>query len=451
MTYAITLVVLIIILLFLFKLYNKDILSPSVVYVFSMFGCTLCSIIGLLNWNHVSSLKLTTIFIVLLSVIFFAVGEFVVRKILKVDNSKFKVKENPKIEWWKILFQIFFLIVTIILMYFEVKRIAKLAGYTNGGLFTMIGYFRNLSILYTTELLENGQGVNVIVSQMRKVCEVMCYVNIYFLINNMFFRNIKDKKNLGYFTIVFLSFILALLTGGRMQFVIYAVAAIFILLIILQSKYQYREIIKKYSKSIAFMLFFLVIGFYIMLPLTGRKNNVDIVSYMSFYLGTSIPSLDIYLDNPTKPETFGEETLKGFQTVLYKIGINKKISPITTQWITFNVDDENVMASNIFTSGKRYYHDFGFVGIAICQFIFGFSISYIYYMTKRKSNVVLLIFTSMFFYMVIDQIRDDLFYSNFMHINSIFYFGVLVIGYYFLTKFDFNDLKKINYRRGKQK
>lgn len=447
MTYVITVIILVLILLILFKLYNKDILSPSVVYTFSMIGCLLCAIIGLLNWNNVSSLKLTTILIITLSVVFFSIGEFIVRKLFKIDDTKFKSKKISQIDWWKIIFQIVFIVITIILMYFEVKRIAKIAGYTDGGIFTMINYFRNLSILYTTELLDKGQGINLIVSQMRKICEVMCYVNIYFLMNNIFFQNIKNKKNLGYLLIVFLNILLALLTGGRMQIVIYIIAAVFILLVLLQSKYNYVEIIKKHSKKIAFLVVFIIIGFYVMLPLTGRKNNVDIVSYMSFYLGASIPSLDIYLDNPTEPETFGEETLRGFQMVLYKIGINKKISPISTQWINFNVDDTNIMSSNIFTSGKRYYHDFGFIGIIICQFIFGFSMSLIYYMMKRKSSVILLIFLSMFFYMIIDQIRDDLFYSNFVHINSVFYFIVLIVGYYILTKFDFNDLKKIKFRK----
>lgn len=449
MSYIITIAILIIILLVLLKIYNKEILSPSIVYTFSMIMCLFCSIVGLINWNNVSTLKFTTIAIIICSVVFFSLGEYISRKILKVNNIKYKPQKISQIEWWKIILQIIFITITIIFMYFEVKRIAKIAGYTDGGFFTMISYFRNLSILYTTELLETGQGINIIVSQMRKICEVICFINIYFLVNNIFYKNLKNKKNLGYLLILVMCLGLSLLTGGRMQIIIYVIAIVFVALVLLLSKYKICQIIKEHSKKIIILFVVVIIGFYAMLPLTGRKNNVDIVSYMSFYLGTSIPSLDIYLDNSTKPESFGEETLRGFQTVLYKIGVNKKISPITTQWIHFDVDETNSMSSNIFTSGKRYYHDFGYLGVAICQMIFGFSISFLYYFMKKKSSVIILIFLSMNFYMVIDQIRDDLFYSNFMHINSIFYFCVLVVGYYILTKFKFENLKNINLVRGK--
>lgn len=442
MGYLFILLFLIALLILVYKVFNKDITSPTLIYTLSMIMCTICAVVGLFSWNNVVNIKSLTVIIIILSVASFALGEWIIRKFIVKDKKRFSFKKENDIEWWKIITQIIFVIITIIVMYREVKRIAIIAGYTTGNLGTIIGYFRQLSTLYTTELLENGQGVNTIVSQMRKICEVICFVNIYFLIMNIYNGQIKNKKNIGLLTIVLLCFFLSLLTGGRMQMLIYVVAALFIVFMVLLSKYDFKELVKRYSKQFLLICILIVVGFYAVLPMSGRKNNVNIVSYMSFYFGTSIPSLDIYLDNPTESEYFGEETLRGIQTVLFKFELSDKIQPISKEWLEFKIDDDTSLFSNIFTSSKRYYHDFGIIGIILCQMIFGGVFSYIYLTLNNKSSVILLIFYSMNVYMVIDQIRDDLFYSSFVHINSILYFFILYVGYNLLTKFKIKNWVK---------
>lgn len=442
MGYCIILVSLILIFYFVYVKFSNDILSPSMIYIISMFFCTICSVMGLFSWNNVRDLKPLSIIIILFSVISFILGELCVRKLTNENNKRLRYKKVGNIEWWKIIFQILFILITLILLYKEVKRIAIIAGYKDGGLGTMIGYFRSLSNLYTTELIENKTGVNVIVSQMRKICEVMCFVNIYFIIKNLFDKNIKNTRNLGYLLIILLSFFLSILTGGRMQCLIYVVAGLFILLMLLLSKYDVKALVKNYYKQFIIFVVVVIVGFYSLLPLSGRKNNVNIVSYISFYFGTSIPSLDIYLDNPKSSEYFGEETLRGVQTILYKFGLSDKIQPISKEWLEFKINEEQSMYSNIFTSGKRYYHDFGLVGVIVCQFIFGFVFSLIYLKLKNSSDVILLIFYSMYVYMVIDQVRDDLFYSNFIHLNSLLYFLILYVGYNILINFNILEVRR---------
>jgi len=127
------------------------------------------------------------------------------------------------------------------------------------------------------------------------------------------------------------------------------------------------------------LILIILIGFCLILPLSGRKLNTNIISYLSYYFGISLPSLDMYLDNEiAKPEFFGEETLRGIQTVLYKLNISDYIQPVSKEWLTFETKDNQIYHSNIFTSAKRYYHDFGWAGIIGCQMIFGFVFSYLY-------------------------------------------------------------------------
>lgn len=439
MTYAILIIILAFVLYMVYRLYH-DFLSPSFIYTSSMIISVLCAGIGLIYWNNISKLKIITMLIILVSVVSFCCGELIARNCYrKVKDSKRKniVKEKAvdyNVDWWKIVVEILFVLITAFLLYSEIKRIAIIGGYTSGGFGEMIGRYRELSALFTTDIIKNGQGINIIVSQMRKVCEVLCYINIFFLIKNIV-DNKKDKKNIGYIIIILLGFLLSLLTAGRMQMLIYCISAVFMFVVLKLKNYSFLELGKKYIKKFIVFVIILVAGFYLILPLSGRSTNTNIVSYMSFYLGTSIPSLDIYLDNEV-PESnfFGEETLRGIQTVLFKLKLSDYIQPVSKEWITFEDENNQPLQSNIFTSGKRYYHDFGWIGIIVCQLIFSICFSLLYLIAMDNKKAIPVIFIAMYYFIVIDQVRDELFFADFVHINTIFKFAMLYIIFNVLTK-----------------
>jgi len=452
MLYIILIVILLIILYFIYKLYN-DFLSPSFAYTSFMLVSVFSAFIGLKYWNNITNLKLITCLILMLSVLSFCVGEVLVRKIYKkyLDDKKEKtIVEKHEVEWWKIILELIFVLATTILLYNEVKRIAIIGGYESGGFGVMIGKYRDLSSLFNTDIIKNGQGINIIVSQMRKICEVLCYINIFLLIKN-FVEGKKSLKNFGYLSVILLVFFLSLLTAGRMQMLIYFVSAIFIFIVLKLRDNSFKNLIKKYIKYFALLMVVIIVGFYLMLPLSGRKTETNIVSYMSFYLGTSIPSLDIYLSKDVpEAEFFGEETLRGIQTVLFKLKLSDYIQPISKEWINFEDENGKLLQSNIFTSGKRYYHDFGFIGIIICQLIFSITFSLLYLISINKKKAISIIFMSMYYFMILDQVRDEWFFYDFVHINSVFKFAMLFIIFKLLTEDIFGIVKKcISFIRNK--
>ncbi len=454
MAYVIIILALLLVMIYVYKKEN-DLLCPSIVYATSMFTCCLCALVGVVSWNDVGELGILTVLIVLLSVLSFACGNllfnylinnniiFKKRKNVRRNNNRFiwlreyykknidkfiKIKNNYVYDTKPIIIAIELLIVliTIFFMYKEVRRIAIIAGYDGIGFGNMISKFRELSILYTTELVENGKGINIFVSQMRKICEVICTFNIFLIVQKIVKKEKFDLKLCSYIFIVFLCIFLSLFTGGRMQIFIYVLSFALLYLFYIFDYKCTISMIKKHAKKIMIAIVVLLLGFYVILPLSGRKTNSNIVNYMSFYFGTSIPSLEKYngTSHPA-PSYFGEETLRGINTVLFKIGLNDKITPISKEWYDFSDKDGNIYSSNIFTSGKRYYHDFGVLGIFVCQMIFGFVFSLLYYYSKRSNFV--LVFYSMYFYMCIDQVRDELFFSEFVHINTVFKFMILLL------------------------
>ena len=232
----------------------------------------------------------------------------------------------------------------------------------------------------------------------------------------------------------------SLLIGSRMQLFIYIVYSFVILIILYGMKHSYKTILFKYWKKVLLIGLSCVILFYCLLPLTGRESKSNPIDYITFYFGAPIPTLNKYLEtSQNKPNFFGEETFRGAQNIMFKLGLSDYIQPITTKWISFNVSEDNIMHSNIYTSGKRYYHDFGYLGIILIQFINGFIFAYFYIIMRNKKTSLSIIFYAMCSYMIIDQVRDEYLFSTFVHINTLFKFIIL----FFLLYFSKHNLKEV--------
>ena len=64
--------------------------------------------------------------------------------------------------------------------------------------------------------------------------------------------------------------------------------------------------------------------------------------------------------------------------------------------------------------------DFGLIGVIICQMLFGICFATIYLKARKKN--VMLIFYGLYSFIIIDQIRDELFFTTFVHINIVINF-----------------------------
>ncbi len=450
--YLILIIVLTGITVGIFKLF-KDFLSPSFLYSIAMLVSVLCSIIGLMFWNNQTNLQFKAIIIVIVAVLSFALGEFIVRtvfkkqKIFKLKKEKLKVKKIV-VKKYIIAIEIIFIIATCIWFYLDIKRIARIGGYFGNNLFKIAYHYRKMTTLVTTELLENGQALNVIVSQMKKMCYILGYINIFILVNNFLLNFKKNYTNITSLIILVGVFFLVLLNGGRMQYFVYILSALFIAVFISTQKENVKigDIIRKYWQKMLVGGIGLCLVFYLILPLSGRKLDNNIISYLSFYFGAPVPSLNYYL-NEEKEENivWGQETFQGLQSLFYKLKLSNYIAPITTEWVKFqDKSSQKVYTSNIFTSAKRYYNDFGFIGVVLCSMLVGFVFTGIYLLLNHKPKIFLLILYSMYYYMIIDQVRDDLFYASFININLVInVLGILLLGYIILGENSLSLRKKV--------
>lgn len=436
--YIILLMILIILALISFLLNKKDITSPSFISCVAYILCTLCSMLGCFSWNNITiSWKL--IGIVVVGLFSFIIGEIIVRKVY-AKNRKDDTQINNdiiKIEKWKIIFSIFIIIIEIVLMFLEIKRIAVSAGFDeNNNILKMFSFYRNKSQLFSTELVNNGLKINFIVSQINKLCNVLGMVYIYVFLKNIINKD-RIKNNVIYVVPVLLSCILALMSGSRTQIIKYVVATFMMGFILYNQKSSFRKLFKRLITISSCLIIIILPLFYVTLPLLGREQDKDFFTYITFYLGASIPSFENYLNNPPpKGELFGEESLRGINSFLNKIGIIDKNTPVSREWTNFPGRNH----SNVYTAFRRYMQDFGITGVIICQFLFGVTFSFFYLLAKSDRKGIWLIFYGLYSYMLIDQVRDELFFTTFVHINLFINIILIFFVYFGIVKFKIKDI-----------
>lgn len=398
---------------------KKDFLSPSFLSCAFFMCSAILGVIGLGTWNNIDSLSFKLIFIIFIGLVAFILGEFLQRKIIE---KKLKKDEEIKDEYIKVgkikyVLTMLFIILTTILLILGIKKVCNYYEF-NGSLSSMLNFYRMQTSLYSDGPIVD---INFIVKQMQKVCEVICIYYIFILINNFFIK--KEKKDIWLLAPVFLCMAQSLLTTGRVVLMRFFIFAIYIFI------FYYIKYNKDNSKLWLKILKIATIGiacatsvFYLMIPLLGREKNTEPIEYVSFYMGTTIPSFEFTLNNPTeKNEYWGRETFDGAYKSIDKFKILELPKDKGYIWIDFLG-----YRSNVYTSLRAYYNDFGIIGVIICQMVFGLVFSWLY--QKSKSNKLILIWYANYVYILIEQIRAEQFF-NLISINCLIY-TILIIAFY---------------------
>ena len=168
----------------------------------------------------------------------------------------------------------------------------------------------------------------------------------------------------------------------------------------------------------------------------GRYETLkgfDFKNYSLIYFSGGIRNLDQYLKEPTvAPQIFGEETFVQLHRNLYiSYGIGKDF----VRYLEFRgINGRNI--GNIYTSYRRFYHDFGVLGVIFLPLIQGIVISLMYYRLNRnprndKINYLEVIYCYLSYTTMYITI-DDLFYSSWVSITGIKILIIMYVAYFFI-------------------
>lgn len=420
--------------LMMYILLNRDIMAPTVVMGMSYILAVLSTSYNAKIWNVNPCYK--TFFILVGSYIWFAIMEIIVKVIweyrFRIGMCRFETTESMReinIPNYYITLFSFFSILISGFLFLEEYRIASQHGYSGSGNF--LTYYRMASSYGVLTLEED---VNQVVNQMYKLVTASGYVFLYVLLNNLIFTKglFKDKWK-RYFPIripVYIYLVSSLLSANRLQYLRFLAAGFIMFYIMWNRKTNWtRNISGKLLRYAIPIMVLVLILFSSLRGVVGRVNNQSTIDYITRYAGASIELFDQFVENPSgKTEYWGEETFHGAYTVLRKLKLSdyNKIGHLE-----FRRLGRTKYSSNTYTAIRRYYRDFGLMGVLILEGLTSVIYSYFYYFQIRtfgRESIFKDILYAFAYYAIPMYSINEIFYSSYISLSFI----IQILGIWFV-------------------
>lgn len=424
-SYFIIAIVPFLLMLLAIRITNKDYASPLFLAPCAYFIMSLFAIIGLSSWNDVSVLSAKTVLLICVALIAFFFGSLLAKSKKKKEGAvktlsmKIPTDTNACFNMAAIAVVVLYAVLSII----NIRGTCALIGYGNLSLPEMLSIYRDNTSLFSAKQVVYSSLLNSVLPKMLIFIDALFSVySIVIACKKIHNRPIKITELLAMFSMLAVSF----LTSGRSHFVkmimIYLVANLVVRKTIDGPKNKKTKLYK-----IIPIAAIIAIVFYSSLALVGRQTRMDFDSYITFYYGVQVPSLDKYLEKrdagilETQYESRTFDSLKGIEE---KLGIIENKKATSLEFVHY----KNGGGSNIYTSVRRPYDDFGLIGLVILMALFGYIATRLYYKAIGTQSISILVF-----YLIavldttIDQVRDLSFYIRFFGISIIIYLLASVV------------------------
>lgn len=374
--------ILIILLLLSLAIYKGDIIAPSVISCAMFLLSSIVACMNITKWNFI--FHGTTILVISLGLILFLFGSLCSKSFFKkqpVDFEIYNIKgsQSPiKISKTLFWFSVFFTFFGTYIFYRRVQTIIATFDYGDMYALNALRYL----------LIQNDAKIGASVALLEFLVFGIAFVFLYVFLYNVSVAGQKIRANWYYLFPSIGYFVISTFTSNRSGFILYISYFIFMWVIFYYYKnnwkvFNMKSSVKIISLCILLLILYLII-FRLLGYLTGKSQNFGLYDTLSVYIGGSIVGLDNFLKNSAHSFTnvFGEETIIGIRLILQKFGV--KVSE-TKYLLEFTQIGTTSLTTNVFTSLRRYIHDYGLFGMMFIQFILGFFYTFFYNWIKRKN------------------------------------------------------------------
>ncbi len=428
-------------LIITYMLCNRDILAPSVLAMIMYIISISFAIINIKAWGIDYSFK--TFVVMAVGLIGFVIPCLFFCERKRVNTA---INLNPINVDKNIM--IFLLLIDIVITIFYVKEVYEISiiGGNNLGFFGMAYYYRTY-----TAVNSDAESLSTLMNQMLKIARAMGFTSIFVLAYNSQFKIKNQKVNKYLIIIVLLTAIQNLIGGGR-GYILWLIGTGFASVYFTNMKKNNWEkpLSMKYIKKGLFILCISLIGFYFLKYLIRLGNNVNsIIDYISYYIGGSIQNFNLYIKDPPigSKVIFGQETFSGMYSTLQKFNIvdvsNIYLTNTNLEFRTSN----GMTIGNVYGAIRRYYNDFGIVGVFVLQFLCSLFYNKFYFKLKRINNEKKFRWNTFFYsyllYHIFEIAIDDCFFKNYISFNMLTTFIILYIIYYIIVNVKIEKYKII--------
>lgn len=432
--YQIQLVVsLIILLVWGYYIFKKDISTPAIMFCLGFCICALNLLNFITLWNiHI---HYNTYLIVTFGCLSLMLGSIFYDRIIKRNHISYTSKYKFIPLSTKCL--LFILIFQIIAGILRIHYLNQHYGFSNLAA-NLIAHTRAIKFDKGTPM-QFPFGVGFIINIADNIGYFIAALLPIYIQQS---KKIKLQKNLLKTNFI-IALCLSLLTSGRsamLHMIIVFGSFYLITLKFFNKTLKVKQIIIWTLISYAFLSGFQQLGFII-----GKDKTGEPIGYtIGVYCGAQLQNLDDYINvkyNDNKSKRIAELSLSRFYDILEKdYGLSesniKKID-----YLEFNIR-KGYNLGNVSTSFQQYYLDFGIIGSFIICFIIGWFMQYLYVNAKNNSglstgvlNIKLYIFITLIPSMFMSFFSELFFWRLGNLFDYKYWLCYIVIFYFFYGKF----------------
>lgn len=413
---------LIVMTILFFIVFDRNILSPSVIAAGVFAVSTFIAILNIKTWRF--HFSVSGCLVIITGILAFALGEFLIKASFPKKASQSAAwKESIEVSRNAVFF-IILLDVFIVCAYFNaLKKLAWDNGYNGSGLF--LNYVRNI-------MLYKHLDVPRLIGWSLNFVSVNGFIFLYIFIYN----KVIAKKNCFIYLLPFsFHFLLQVLSTGRTGFIRMIVFSfVCFAFLYLGNKNSLKKQIKLVNIAfLGLMIFFVIFIFAGSLKSTNLMRHA--FSSISFYAGMSIPSLDSWLEKSTAAQYFGEETLTALYNIFYKLGFPIPIEHTYYKHLEFI--NFNGTIGNVYTVFRRFIHDYGYFGMYLIMCFCGMFFSFWLRSLRAKNGFGIMAYAYCFYAVAMVSI-DEQFATSFFSSTFIVTIFFMWIFYKLLVKNGFS-------------
>lgn len=381
--YIVLIMFLIVLLFFCYALFKGEVLYPPFIVVIIFTFCTTIGFSRYSDWKTSDYSGYST-FLILLGLVSFIFAGYIAYttapKAIKFKSAPV-IRDRIEISTIVLLIVILLFILNDYMFYIFLRSVAGSLGISGASLSEIINRYYNLKS-YNPGMFSISGFMNIL-SIITNTFSILC---LFALVHNICFKNLK-KKDFLLVLIIFLDIIYSLLNSNRSDLLVLLAESVYLI-------YFFWNMRTGWSKNINSKIIYLgvrllavfIILFLALAVFLGRRSNIsdlNIVDYITIYISSAIRNFDLFIGSFTGTNTiFGRETFFPLNRLLYNFfGIGEYYS-IT---LSFNsISGMNI--GNIYTAFRRYYSDFGILGIVVLPGFLGYFFSSMYNKVKARAK-----------------------------------------------------------------
>lgn len=411
---------------------TQDLLAPCCLVCESFLLAYVSAIFSSQQGGWLFSLHYPTVVYILMALIFFISGSLTIRgRSIEMDNKQSRIdiiSLSPKLKITMLIIQVFLFAVYVFFFRRSGLKFANLAWQD-------MMRERRFATAYGAGLDDQIPGF---VDQLTKIMRVNAYIAIYYIAHNLAVHSIEKTKKFKFpiimIVITMLFLFISILKSARFDIMIAFLSGILIWYIYYQHYSKRLNINGNNIGKIMGIMTTAVIGMAAVMsflgPLVGRLSGATLFSDAFNYMGRTIQALDEYIQLKSglaQNEVRGAETFYGVFKFLSQLGL---VDMSGESWYLEFVSQNGISLGNTYTAVRRYYRDFGVLGIMILPLLEGIIITKIYNCAQAFKNAKFSFWTILYSmvgpYMFL-YAYEGFFFANVLSANYFIIFAIAFI------------------------